>query len=108
MTVPSKSTISPARRHLVELMQRINFGRIEGLTIAHGEPSLGEPRPKIFLEVKFGGENGPRPEAAAADFALKSQVVDLFAHFSELQDARIEVLTIKHGLPFGMHVESRH
>jgi hypothetical protein len=101
------SALSPSRRQLVELMQQINFGRIEGLLIHGGEPALDESPIKVFLEVKFGGENGPRSEASAGDFALKAQVVDLFSHLDQLQQARIEVLTIKHGLPFGMNVEAR-
>ena len=105
MTVPSKSNVSAARRRLIELMQQINFGRIEGLFVRNGEPAL-DPPPKVFLEVKFGGENGPRPEAIVGDFALKAQVVELLNHFDRLKDARIDVLTIKHGLPFGMHVET--
>ena len=105
MVVPSKSNVSAARRRLIELMQQINFGRIEGLFIRGGEPVL-DPLPKVFLEVKFGSENGPRPEAAVGDFALKAQVTELLNHFDRLQDARIDVLTIKHGLPFGMHVET--
>ncbi len=110
MTVPAKSSLSPARRSLVELMQRVNFGRIEGLVIRGGEPVLEDLGTRVVLEVKFGGENGPRPEAAAAaaaDFALKRQVVELFGHFDRLGDGRIEVLTVKHGLPFGMNVETR-
>jgi hypothetical protein len=87
-------------------MQRINFGRIENLLVRDGEPILDDPTPQVFLEVKFGAENGPRPESADDDFALKAQVVDLFAHLDQLRNARVEVLTVKHGLPFAMHVEA--
>ena len=97
--------LSPDRRRLVELLQWMNFGRIEGLVILHGDPVLNDPAPKVIREVKFGGDNGPRTEAAAADFALKAQFTELFEHFDGLGNGRIEVLTVKHGLPFGMHVE---
>jgi hypothetical protein len=86
-------------------MQRVNFGRIEGLVIREGEPVLNNPVPRIILEVKFAGENGPRAEASLEDFALKSQVVDLLSYFERLQNVTIDVLTIKHGLPFSMQVE---
>jgi hypothetical protein len=55
-------------------------------------------------EHKFGGENGPRPELATTNFLLKQQVVELFAFFDQLQDGEIDVLEIKHGLPFRMIV----
>jgi hypothetical protein len=86
---------------LVELMRRLNFGRIEVLQIRGGEP-VPDPPPRITREHKFGGENGPRAEVAAADFALKTQVIELFREFDRLRDATIAVLEIKHGLPFRM------
>ena len=104
-----------ARQKLVELMQSINFGRIEHLSIRAGEPVLkGDAATRIFRELKFGGDNGPRADHADdADFALKAQVVELFRQFDgtlallvTFTDARVEVLVIKHGLPFTMHVES--
>ena len=36
----TKQSLSPARRRLVELMQEVNFGRIEGLHVRDGEPIL--------------------------------------------------------------------
>jgi hypothetical protein len=94
------------RRRLVELMQHVNFGRIEGLTIQDGEPVL-DPMPWVVNEVKFGGENGPRAELATGDFLLKAQVVELFRCFDRLRDVVIEVLEVKHGLPFRMLVADR-
>lgn len=107
MNAIPKSSLPPGRRHLVELMQRVNFGRIEGLLVRDGDPVFEDAAPpRVILEVKFGADNGPRSEAAITDFSLKTQVVDLFAHLDRLQNARIEALTVKHGLPFGMHVET--
>ncbi len=99
----SKAALSPARRRLVELLQQLNFGRVEGLSVLDGDPVF-DPPPRVVREVKFGGENGPRPEAAAADFPLKSQLVELFQHFDEIGDGTIDVLEVKHGLPFRMVV----
>ena len=99
----SKQDLSARRASLLELMQNINFGRIEGLAVQDREPILNPP-PRIIREVKFGGENGPRHELDAGNFLLKSQVVELFQHFDQLGDAAIEVLEIKHGLPFRMMV----
>ena len=80
---PAKSSLSEPRRWLVELMQRLGFGRIEGLRVRDGDPVL-DPPPQVIREHKFGGENGPRPELAASDFALKAQVVELFREFDSL------------------------
>lgn len=99
----AKASLPEPRRRLLELMQTINFGRIEGLAILDGDPVL-DPPPRVIREVKFGGENGPRPEIDAGNFLLKTQVVELFQHFDQLGDGTIEVLEIKHGLPFRMLV----
>jgi len=100
----SKRDLSPARATLLRLMQRLNFGRLEALRFRDGEP-LFDPVPRLKREVKFAGENGPRPESLAADFLLKLQVQELFAYFDQRRDGVIELLEIKHGLPFRMIVE---
>jgi hypothetical protein len=99
----SKQDLSARRMGLLELMQSVNFGRVEALAVLDGDPVL-DPPPRVIREVKFGGDNGPRPERDAGDFLLKTQVVELFQHFDRLGDGTIEVLEIKHGLPFRMLV----
>lgn len=104
MTHPiNKASLQPARRLLLERLQQINFGRLEGLVVRDRQPVL-DPPPTIIREVKFGGDNGPRPELHVDDFALKSQVVELFAVLDELRDGVIDLLEVKHGLPFRMLV----
>ncbi len=99
-----KSSLTPSQQLLLTKMQRINYGRIEGLSVRRGQPVL-DPPPRIIHEIKFGGDNGPRPEVAKADFELKAQVRDLFAHLEALGDGVIPCIEIKHGLPFRMIVE---
>ncbi len=95
----TKRALSPARQRLVELMQRLNFGRVEALPVRGGEPVL-DPLPAIVREHKFCAENGPRPEAGRAECKLKNQVTDLMALLDQIGDGTIAVLTVKHGLPF--------
>ncbi len=104
IAVVTKADIPPAGKQLVELMQRVNFGRIEGLTVRNGEPVMDSP-PHIFREIKFCGDNGPRPESIKADFALKAQVRDLFAQLEAMGDGIIRSIEIQRGLPFRMTVE---
>ena len=98
-----KGALSEPRKRLVELMQDINFGRLEGVRVCDAEPVL-DPQPGIVREIKFGGDNGPRPELVADDFVLKSQVVEMFEHLDRVRDCHIETLEIKHGLPFRMFI----
>jgi hypothetical protein len=101
----TKGGLSEPRQRLVEIMQRINFGRIENLMIRAGEPAF-DPAPKIIRDIKLGGgENGPRAELARDDFALKSQVVEMFAHLSRLDDGSVAVIHVAHGLPCRLTVD---
>ena len=80
-----KSSLSPSKQKLITEMQRINFGRIFDLEVRDGQPVM-DPPPRVVREIKFGGDNGPRPEATKADFTLKAQVRDLFAQMEALGD----------------------
>ena len=99
-----KSSLSPSQQKLLTEMQRINYGRIEGLPVRDGQPVM-DPPPRIVREIKFSGENGPRPESAKADFALKVQVLELLAQLEAMGDGVIPCIEIQRGLPFRMTVE---
>jgi hypothetical protein len=103
-TTCTKAELSPARKKLIRTMQRLNFGRIENLAVSQGEPVFTPP-PRMVREVKFGGDNGPRPEAATGDFVLKNEVRDLLAHLDRLGTGTIHSLVVQHGLPVRMSVE---
>lgn len=99
-----KQELPPPHQWLIEQCQRINFGRLEGLVVRAGRPVF-DPPPRVVREVKFGSENGPRPEIAKADFALRTQIRELLAQLEALGDGVISTIEIKHGLPFRMIVE---
>ena len=103
-SIPTKSCLSDAQVRLIELMQRINFGRIFDLEVRDGQPVM-DPPPRVVREIKFGGDNGPRPEVARSDFTLKAHVRDLFAQLEALGDGVIPCIEVQRGLPFRMTVE---
>ncbi len=97
----TKGGLTATRRRLLGLLQEINFGRIENLTVRGGQPVF-DPSPRVVREVKFGADHGPRPERAIGDFALKTQVLEMFAAFDRLGTGVIDVVEVKNGLPFKM------
>src|ERR1700682_2196257 len=103
-SISTKASLSAPRRRLLEAMQRLNFGRIEGLATRNGEPVF-QPAPRIIQDIKIGGENGPRPELTIEDFALRSAVVELFDHLSRIGDGTLESVEVKYGMPFKLVVE---
>jgi len=98
------ASLPPAGQRLVRLMQELNFGQVHDLVVRDGEPVF-DPPPRVVREVKFCAENGPRPEAAKADFTLKSQVRELLAQLEAMGDGVVRCIEVKHGLPFKMTVE---
>jgi hypothetical protein len=99
----AKSSLSESQRHLIELMQQLNFGRIENLVVRGGKPVF-EPAPKVIQKVKIGGENGPRPEVACEDFLLKRQAVELLETIAELGEGVVLAIDVKHGQGFAMEL----
>lgn len=101
----SKGALLPERRRLVELMQRLHFGQIVGLHLRNGRPVL-DPPPQLVRDRKLGSEPMPRSASPCEDFLLKQQVVELFAYFDEIGDGVVDLIEIKHGLPFRLqHTE---
>jgi hypothetical protein len=94
----TKHSLSPARRRLVELMQEVNFGRIEGLQVQDGEPLL-DRKPRVLREHVLGKLNGPNPARNRGDFALKEQILELFDLFDRERSVMIESLIVQNGLP---------
>lgn len=101
---PTKTTLSSHTRRLVELMQRIGFGRIEHLRVAGGEPDF-TAMPRIVREVKLGGAPGGDAVARPAEFALKQAVVDLLAELRTTGEGATVSIEVRHGLPHRLLVQ---
>jgi hypothetical protein len=96
----TKSSLSTPEKWLLETMQKMNFGRIEGLAIRGGQPVFS-PGPRIVKDVKLGAtDNGVRAEINSADFALKREHIELFETLRMIGDGIIECIEVKAGLPF--------
>jgi hypothetical protein len=102
----TKSILSESQSRLVELLQRLNFGRVEGLHVQNGEP-LFDPAPRIIQKLKMGAENGPRPESALQDFLLKHQTIEMLQAIADLGDGEVLAIEVKNGLCFSLEIEHR-
>jgi hypothetical protein len=101
----AKGSLSPARQRLVEWMGRLHFGQILGLRIRNGQPVF-DPSPRLVRDRKLGSEPLPRPASSHEDFLLKEQIVELFTYFEQVSDGVIDLIEVKHGLPFRLqHTE---
>ena len=104
MTQPTKSSLAPVARRLVEEMQRINYGRIEGLRVCGGLPVL-DPKPRIVHETLLSAAPSGRSADTASDFNLKPVVMELFQKLSSIGDGVILTLVVKNGLPHWLEIE---
>lgn len=96
--------LPPNQRWIVEAMHKRSFGRFLNLVVRNGEPVI-DPPPTIITTWKFGAQdNGPRPEARLANYALKGQFLELFRVFDSLRNGVIDVLEFQHGTPFRMEL----
>jgi hypothetical protein len=102
--ISTKASLSDPQRRLLQAMQRLNFGRIEGLKIYNGQPVF-HPAPRVIQDIKIGGENGPRPELNIDDFALKSAVIEFFDHLERIDNGTLESIEVKYGMPFKLVIE---
>jgi hypothetical protein len=100
----SKSSLSRDEARLVELLQSINFGRIEALRVRGGSPVFA-PGPRVVQTLKMGAQNGPREEVGLEDFWLKQPIIDLLQTVRDLRDGEILAIDVKHGLPFTVEIE---
>src|SRR5688500_3578386 len=90
--------LSTARQRLLTLMRQLHYGRIEGLTIENADPVLN-PWPKVVQDIKLGCDS-PQPDIKAADYQLKTQVIEFFDYLDRLGTGSISLIEVKGGLPF--------
>jgi hypothetical protein len=96
-----------SERTLVMAMQRLGFGRLEGLHIRTGKLLL-DPWPKTTRGIKFGSVAWEPPQEKVDDFEIKRQVLELIDYIRCTDSGGIRCLEVKHGLPFSMEVEFWH
>ncbi len=82
-------------------MQRINFGRIEGLEIKGGEP-LFEPPPIVKEDLALEKEEFTSHHHNSTGFVLKKMQRRLWEWCQQAGDITIEKITVANGMP--MHV----
>jgi hypothetical protein len=97
------STLSAPRQKLLQIMQQLHFGKIEGLGVVAGEPTFTPP-PKLTQEIKLGSDTAEPKQPVQADFALKRHATDLFKNFDLLPDHSIVSVEVRHGLPARLFV----
>src|ERR1039458_7160358 len=90
-------SLSPARKRLIDVLHALQFGRIENLSIAAGEPQFDDP-PTIVRSIKLPAEAvtaGPCPP----DFALKQPMLHLLLYLRSYGTDMVRRLDGRFGQP---------
>ena len=102
----AKSDLTPAMWRFIIEMQRIRFGRIEGLTVRQGSPVF-DPPPCIYRVVKLNDSGGDRVRINAEAIAQRAQVQNMISQFETIGDGVIDCLEIRDGLPLYMTIQEK-
>jgi hypothetical protein len=100
---PRRASLSPACQRLVEVLQAVNYGRIEDLRAADGEP-LFDPPPRVVRDVLLDRDDAPRPEAGRGDFTLRREVAALLRHVAAAAPGSTMTITVQAGLPVRLQI----
>jgi hypothetical protein len=101
----TKSSLNPAQRQTVEIIEALGFGQIERLSIRGGLPCY-EPEPRIVQSIKLDSEPHGEPDHGEAELTLKKEFESLFSQLSRLRDAVVDI-EVRHSLPFRLVLERR-
>jgi hypothetical protein len=99
--------LTPAELGIVQLMRHHQFGRIENLRIAAGQPVLG-PATKIVRVARISGlPDEPGFSVRDEDeFELKAAVWNLILQLKALKDGTVHRLEFRNGLPCLLETEA--
>ena len=90
--------LTEAERRLLEICQRIQFGRLLDLHMQNGQPLIGS-RITVERDHKYGSRHRNQPPDSA-DFALKDQQRDFIERLRATDGCQVVKVQIQHGMPF--------
>jgi hypothetical protein len=106
-TLPTKNSVTPQQRVLLDTMQRYTFCRIEHLYVVNGEPVFASAT-RILQDIELGDDSWrERVELHQEDLVLRSSVIKYFEHLERIGDGTVVALEVRFGLPFRLFVD-RH
>ncbi len=104
---PMFSSLTPAERNLIRLIQSIDRGRLHHLTVCNGQPSFEAPLTAVRLIDLRRPKTRSQPVTTpieTVDFALRREVMDLIFQIRAMKYGMIERLEVLHGLPTSAEV----
>ncbi len=88
---------SPARQRLATMIQELEFGHIDGLHVARGEP-LFSPRPRRKRVFNLTADDAHTSRLPGRDYRLRT-LRALFRRLDAIQEPAIVSILVQDGLP---------
>ena len=101
-----KSSLSPAQRQTVAIIEALGFGVIEHLAFREGLPCF-EPVPRIVQTIKLDSGPERKPDSGQADLTLKKEFETLFDQLNRFGEGVVDI-EVRHGAPFRLILERRY
>jgi hypothetical protein len=98
----TKRSLDPVQLRLVETIETLGFGRIEGVAIRHGKPSFGRGI-RVVQEIKLGSGSEVAVGPSNPDLTLKREFDCLFRQFDQLCDGLVDI-EVRRSAPFRLIV----
>lgn len=99
----TRDSLSTGQAKLLQIIENLGWGRIDGLSIQSGQPTYERP-PRIVQEIKLGGQPEREPRDTATDLTLKKEFVSLFDELRKLRTGVVSV-EVRHSVPFRLILE---
>ena len=106
MALIARSSISPARQHLVEVMQELGDGHVESLDVEDGEPVL-DPPPLVVKTIVLDRETAPGQAPPNGDIVMSDPTARLFRLFDQFRSLRVIRLDVRDGRMCRMDILDR-
>lgn len=93
---PRLSDLSPSRKRLVLLGQRMAFGTLKDLRVSRCDPVFNPP-PRVIVRRKIGAK--PAKRTPRNDYALAQEWIEFFGDLDHIRDGVILKIDVCDGLP---------
>ncbi|MGA7414146.1 MAG: hypothetical protein WBW33_26980 [Bryobacteraceae bacterium] len=102
----TKASLNPDQLRMVEIIEALGFGAIEGLLIRDGLPCY-ELEHCVVQAIKLDSARELQPDPQKADLTLKIEFERLFSQLSLLREGLVDI-DVRHRVPLRLVVRRRY
>lgn len=105
-TKKSDGMLTDAESTLIQLIQKMRFGRIENFRLVDGQPIVGAET-ELCTEYRLSGVEQPWEVITDREFLNMPHVRTMFERFEHERDGTVDYLDVRDGLPSRLMVRRK-